>query len=153
MSKQRERNNHMEQFTTPTGTPSDSKKDRKKLYKWVGAGVGLLLVGAVLAGGEDEPSLSPAATTTIAPPTTTVAPSTTLDESSLEETIQVLAISQVLDQNRDEICRIVRELVINDGLELDVVVELSLEMFKEGFEDELIPESELLFRDSVRSCV
>jgi hypothetical protein len=143
----------MEQFTTPTGPPADQKKDRSTLYKWVGAGAALFVVAAIFASGDTDQPATVAPPRVESPATTVQAATTTTDPVDIEETIQLLAINQVLDNNEEEICRLVRELVLKDGLELDFVVDVALAMFMEGFDGELLAKPQSVFRTRMRSCI
>lgn len=142
----------MEELPTPTGLPAQQKNNKGRLYKWGGVGLAALIVFAVVTGDDDKP-VERAAVVQQPVLTTVAAPTTTAVKQRSDDMIQLLAIEVVLKQNRDEICVLVRNLVNDDGLDLDVVVELALQMFKEGYDDKLIPEAEQLFRTSVRSCI
>jgi hypothetical protein len=142
----------MEQFTTPTGPPADQKKDRSSLYKWLGAAAIIFVVAAMLSGGESNQT-APAATPRVTTTTTFKATSTTLSERDMEEQIQLLAITQVLDENEEELCRLVRELVLRDGMDLDFVVDVALSMFMEGFGDDLMARPQQMFRSRIRGCI
>lgn len=142
----------MEELPVPTGLPAQQKSNKGRLYKWGGVGLAALIVFAVVTGDDDKP-VEPAAVVQQPVLTTVAATTTTAVKQQSDDMIQLLAIKVVLKQNRDEICVLVRNLVNDDGLDLDVVVELALQMFKEGYDDKLIPEAEQLFRTSVRSCI
>jgi hypothetical protein len=143
----------MTDLPTPTGPPAEAKKDRSKLYKWAGVGVAVLVVFAVLSDGDSKDEAAPPATTVQAPVTTVrAAPTTTISDRDLDEMIQMIAMESVLDQNGREICRLVRELV-RDGLSLTMVVDLAVDSFNEGLDEQMFPKVEREFRNRMRECM
>jgi hypothetical protein len=143
----------MTDFPTPTGPPAEAKKDRSKLYGWVAAGVAVFVVLAVIADSGDKEVAVPPATTVQAPVTTVrAAPTTTVSDRDLAEMIQMIAMESVLDENGREICRLVRELV-RDGLSLTMVVDLAVDSFNEGLDEQMFPSVEREFRNRIRECM
>jgi hypothetical protein len=141
----------MTELPTPTGPPAEVKKNRSTTYKWIGVAVAAFVVFAVVTDDSKEEAV-PTAVAVQAPTTTVrVAPTTTINQQDLDELIQMTAMNSVFDKNRQEICRLVRNLV-NDGLSLSVVAEIAVDAFNEGLDNPMFPKVEREFRNRIRDC-